>query len=107
MVAGENAQATGIVGQHLGDAELHREVRDAVGQFCTLFELLLVPERTGQIIVQLSGQFVEPTDKGFIRCKLVEPFGADLSQQRDRVVSDLLPELRIDRREQVLGRLVP
>ena len=31
MVTGEDPQATGVVRQHLGDAELHREVRDAVG----------------------------------------------------------------------------
>ena len=70
-------------------------------------DLLLVPQRPCQVIVQFGGQFIEATKKGFIDGELVEPFRADLPQQRHRVTSDLLPELRIDCREQVLGRLVP
>ena len=31
VVAGQDPQAAGVIGQHLGDAELHREVRDAGG----------------------------------------------------------------------------
>ena len=107
MVAGQNAQAAGVVGQHLGDAELHREVRDAVRQFGACSSLLLVPERPGQVIVQVGGELVEATQKGFIDRELVEAFRAHLSQQRHRVASDLLPQLRVDRREQILGRLVP
>ena len=96
MIAGENAEAAGVVRQHLGDAELHREVRDAVRQFGTVGDLLLVPQRPGQVVVQFGGEFIEATKKGVVDGELVQPFRADLPQQRHRITSDLLPELRID-----------
>ena len=98
MVAGENAQAAGVVRQHLGDAELHREVRDAVRQFGALLELLLVPQRPGQVIVQVGGELVEAPQEGIVDRKLIEPLRAHQAQQRHRVVTDLLPQLRVDRR---------
>ena len=107
MIARQNAEAAGVVRQHLGDAELHREVRDAVRQFGALGDLLLVPQRPGQVVVQVGGQFIEATQEGLVDGELVQPLRADLPQQRHRITSDLLPQLRIDCREQVLGGLVP
>ena len=52
MVAGEDSQAARVVGQHLGNAELHREVRDAGRHLHTVVLLLLIPQRTAQVIVQ-------------------------------------------------------
>ena len=76
-------------------------------QFGAVGDLLLVPERPGQVVVQFGGEFIEATKKGLVAGELVQTFRADLPQQRHRITSDLLPELRIDCREQVLGGLVP
>ncbi len=69
--------------------------------------LLLVPQWTGQVIVQIGGQFVEALRERLVGRQFVQPLRADLSEQRHRIVTDLLPQLGIDGREQVLRRLVP
>ena len=107
VIAGQNAQAAGVVRQHLGDAELHREVRDAVRQLRALVGLLLVPQRPGQVVVQIGGELVEAPQERLIHRELVQPLRADLPEQRHRVASDLLPQLGIDGLEQILRGLVP
>jgi hypothetical protein len=107
VIASQNAQATGIVREHLGDAELHGEVRDPVRQLRTFFALLLVPQRPGQVIVEVGCQAVEAAQERPILGQLVQPLRSDLPEQRDRVEPDLLPQLRIDGLEQVLCWLVP
>ena len=76
VIAGQNAQATGIVRQHLGNAELHREVRDAVRQLRALAGLLLVPQRPGQVVVQVGGELVEAAHERLVLGQLVQPFRA-------------------------------
>ena len=46
VVAGQDAEATGVVRQHLGDAELHREVRDARRPARTRGAVRLLPGTT-------------------------------------------------------------
>ena len=77
------------------------------GSSAPVGDLLLVPQRPGQVVVQFGGEFIEATQKGVVDGELVQAFRADLPQQRHRITSDLLPDLRIDCREQVLGGLVP
>ena len=50
---------------------------------------------------------VEALHKRFVDRQFVDSLRADATQQRHRIASDLLPQLRIDGREQVLRRLVP
>lgn len=108
MVAGEYPQAARVVRQHLGDAELHREVRDPLGQFGVLFAgELLVPQRPAQVVVQLGGQPVETLDEGVVGGQLLQSRRSDLSEQGNRITADLLPQRGVDLGEQILGRFVP
>ena len=43
------------------------------GQLRAFFGLLLVPQRPGQVIVQVSGQFVEAAHERLILGQLVQP----------------------------------
>ena len=114
MVAGEDAEPAGVVRQHLGNAELHREVCDAVGQHRRFIGIraidlreLLVPQRTAQVVVQISGQRCQACDEVLVVGQLLQPLGADVTEHRHRVRADEFPQLGIDRLEQILGRFVP
>ena len=107
MVTGQDSQAAGVVRQHLGDAELHREVRDAVRHLGAVGGAFLVPQRPTQVVVELGGDMVQPPDERLVDCEFVQPFRAHLAEQRHRIAADLRPQRRIDGREQVLRRLVP
>ena len=114
MVTGEDAQPAGIVGQHLGDAELHREVGDAVRQrhrrcvsVADLRGTLLVPQRTGQIVLQVCVQRLDTLDERRVGGQLLEALGTDVAEHCHRVASGVLPEVVVDGLEQVLRRLVP
>ncbi len=57
VVTGQDAEAAGVVRQHLGDAELHREVGDGRGECSRRSRLLLlVPARLGQVRLQIGVQ---------------------------------------------------
>ena len=108
MVAGEDPEAAGIVRQHLGHAEFHREVRDAFRRFDALLTgQPLVPQRPGQVVVEIRGQQPEPLDERFVTGEFLQPGGGHLPEQRHRVPVHLIPHLWVDRLEQILGRLVP
>jgi hypothetical protein len=105
VVAGQDAEAAGIVGQHLRDAELHREVGDAGGHGGGI--LLLIPHRPGQVVVQIGGQRVQAAQERLILGQFVEPLGVDDAQQFNRVLVRLRPQVGVDRREEILRRFVP
>ena len=69
--------------------------------------LLLVPQRPAQVVVQVGRQLIEPPQERFVDGQFVQPLRVDLPEQRHRVMSDLLPQLRINDLEQALGGLVP
>ena len=107
MIARQDAQATRVVRQHLGDAELHREVGDAVGHGSAVLGLLLVPQRAAQIIVQIGGQMIEPVQESVVDRQFVQPCRAHRAQQRNGILTALHPQVRVDRAEEILRRLVP
>jgi hypothetical protein len=108
VVAGEDAQAAGIDRQHLGHAELHREVADALGQHDIGLRLqLLVPPRFGQVLVEFGGELVDALGEPWVRGEFLEPGGADLTEQGHRVAADLGPQLGVDAGEQILAGGVP
>ena len=108
MIAGQDPQSAGVDRQHLGYAELHREVADAGGQRLVVGGLqLLVPERLGQILVEFGGQPIEPLEEFGVLGELVEALRGDGTENGDRVASGQRPVPRVDALEQVLGRGVP
>ena len=107
MVAGQDSQATRVVRQHLGDPELHRKIGDAVGHGSAVLVLLLVPQRAAQIIVQIGGQMIEPVQESAVDRQFVQPCRAHRAQQRNGILTALHPQVRVDRAEEILRRLVP
>jgi hypothetical protein len=107
VVAGQHAEAAGVVRQHLAHAELHREVADRGRQVGVGGLLTLVPARFGQVGVQVGGLRVDLVDQVVVPGQLAEPLGGHLPEQPDGVIAHPRPGRRVDRREQVLGRRVP
>ena len=108
VVAGQDAQTAGVDRQHLGDAELHREVADAGGQRLIVGLLqLLVPERLGQVVVEFGGQRVKPGQEFRILGQFVETLRGDRAQHSDRIAATARPLAGVDALEQVLGGGVP
>ena len=92
-------------GQHGGDAELRGEVGDRAGRVGA--GLALVPAVGGQVGVEVGLGGVEPLHEGLVVGQLAPAVTAHGAQQAHRVVLDGLPHLRVDGREDVLGRRVP
>ena len=107
VVAGEHAEAPRVVRQDLRDAELHREVRDGLGQVRVVLVLHLVPPRFTQIRREVVGELTHGDDGLGVGRELGEPGGRDLAQHADRVVPAALPGLGIQRGEQVLRGRMP
>ena len=103
VVAGEDAEAAGVLRQHLGDAELRREVADrAAGQRVSpLGLLLLVPARLGEVVGQVVVHIGKPTQELAIACQRVDAFGAELAEHPARIAAARAPQVRVDRLEQV------
>ncbi|CKR53039.1 Uncharacterised protein [Mycobacterium tuberculosis] len=110
MVAGENPKTARVIRQHLGYPELQREVRDPGRQGLCGYPgvlLLLIPQRTAQVVVQVGRQLIEGAQKFCVQRKFVETRWVHRAQQRHRIMTALLPQCRVDRREQILCRFVP
>ena len=107
VIAGQDAQATRVVGQHLRHPELHREVRDSRRQCCARGGLLLIPQRPRQVLAKIVGQPIQPFEERLVDGKLVQALRGHRAQQRNRILADALPQCGIDRSEQLLGRPVP
>ena len=62
VIAGEDAEAAGVLRQHLGDAELRREVGDA-GRAALSVLLALVPARLLEVVGQVVVDVVQPAQE--------------------------------------------
>ncbi len=103
VVAGQDAEATGVLREDLGQAELHGEVGDAARHP----GLLLVPARLGQVVGQVVGGVGEPAQEPLVPGQRGQPGRRYRAEQPDRVAAALPPQLGIDGREQVQRLLVP
>ena len=104
MVTREDPEPAGVLRQDGGDAELRREVADRrrLGPL-----ELLVPERLGEIFLQVRGRSRHLRDEPGIGRQPVEFLRGQRGEQADRVRADLVPAPRIQGCEHVPGRLVP
>jgi len=80
VVAGQDAEATGVLRQHRGDAELRGEVGHRVRQVRHVTVgatgAALVPQRRGQVLVQVVGRGLHARDEA--RClRPARPAGPD------------------------------
>ncbi len=89
VVAGEDAEAAGVLREHGGDAELRREVPDRAGR--VVAGLALVPAVGGQVAVEVGLGGVQPLDEAVVLGQLAPPLAADRAEQADRVVAHGVP----------------
>ena len=108
VVTGQDAEAAGVLRQHLGDAVLGAEVGDRGGR--TALDVrgpLLVPPRLGEVGLQVRRRRVDPRDEHLVGGQAGQLVGGQRRQQGDGVLADLGPALGIDLGEKVAGRRVP
>ncbi len=104
MVAGQDAQATRVLGHSLGDAELGREVGDQVERAVALG---LEPALSGEVALQLAMHLAEePLEPGVVGQGL-QSLARHQAQQADGIVHAGVPQVGVDPAEQVAGLVVP
>ena len=103
VVAGQYAQAAGVLGQRLGDAELGGEVGHRAQRALPPLEPAVGLHVTAQVVVDLGHERQERPVGG----QGLEPEAVHVGQEPDRVVTGHLPGVGVDPAEQVLGPLVP
>lgn len=101
MIAGQDAEAAGVLGQRGRDPELGREVGDGGGQFGGL---LLVPAVPAHIGLQLLGGRTQPAQEVLVLGKLGQPRGRHAPEQLNRVAR---PPPGVDRLEELTGLRMP
>ena len=104
VVAGEHAEATGVLGQRFGDAELGREVRDGTQR---ALAAVLEPAGAFDVAAQFLVELGEERHEGGVLRERVESFARNEAEQSHRIVASALPGGRIDPSEQVAGPFVP
>ena len=107
VVAGQHPEAAGVVGQHLRDAELHREVADGGGQGRVVLALALVPAGLAQVGREVVGQLADRHHRLGVGRELREPGGRDLAEQAHGIVARAVPCGRVEGGEQVVRGRMP
>ena len=108
VVAGQDAEAAGVLGQRGGDAVLGREVGDGGGRRGGAALLVgLVPARAGEVLAQVVGEVAESAQEPPVGGECGEPGGRDLPEQPHRVLAGRGPDLRVHGPEEVPGLGVP
>ena len=107
MVAGEDSQPSRVLGQHLADPELGREVSDARRGVLVVSCVALEPQVGGEIVGQIIMKKLHVAGEDLVRGKLLHSLRTHRGQQLDGILTHLLPELRVDGPEKIPGLLVP
>jgi hypothetical protein len=107
VVAGQDAEAAGVLGHGFGDAELRGEVGHHALHRVAGADGLLEPPRQVQVRVQRSLRSGQPLQEGRVGGELLEPFRDDVGQDAPRVVVAVVPRPRVDPGEQLAGGSVP
>ena len=107
VVAGEDAEAAGVLRQRRGDAELGREVGDRRRDGVVLAggrAAALVPAVAREVVA--AGRRRPPATrrtKSAVRRERGEPLRAERAEQPHRVAADLVPQRGVEAAEQVAG----
>ena len=94
MVASQNPQAAGVLGQNGRHAEFSREIPNRAG-LIGIVELGLEPLGLFQIIAQVAFQSLGLVHDIRVRRELVQFLDGYRTEESRRVVADFLPYLRI------------
>ena len=95
MIAGQDAQAAGVLRESSCQAELRRKIcygRRGVGQL----RAGLVPARPGQVVPQLVGGVAEAAQEPPVGGQRGQPLGRHLGEQGDRVAAGPPPRRGVD-----------
>ena len=104
VIAGENAETTGVLRKCGSDAVLRGEVGDRCG---TIIRLALKPRLAMQVGAQVIAGATYPVDVAGIGGKFGQPLARHLAEKSHRVVADAIPQLRVDRAEDIARLRVP
>jgi hypothetical protein len=104
VVAGQDAQAAGVLRQHLGDPELGGEVRDARGRLGTQ---ALVPARRREVLVQVVDGVLQAPHELPVLGQRGQALGGHLAEHLDRVAAAALPQIGVEGLEEVPRLGVP
>jgi hypothetical protein len=107
VVAGQDAEAAGVLRQHRGDAELRGEVGDGAGRPGLRGAELLVPPVAGEVLLEVRAGCREPAQEVVVLGELVQSALRHRSEEPDGVAAGGLPGRGVDGREEVLGLGVP
>lgn len=107
MIAGENAETTGVLRQYGGDAELGREIADGCGSALGLGSEALEPSVAVHVVVQVLLHELEMTQVAPVAGERVETLTGDGRQQFQGGALRGLPQLGVEGLEEVLGLRVP
>jgi hypothetical protein len=107
VVAGEDAEAAGVLREDGGDAELGREVGDRARQRARGRVGLLVPLLVAQVVLEVGDPGGERGEEVGVGGQLGEPGGRHGAQELHGVVPDRVPDTPVDRGEDRPGVGVP
>ncbi len=109
VVAGQDAEAAGVLGQHGGDAVLRREVGDRLRQLRSRLARRgrLVPPRLAGIAPQVLDRRAEAAQEGLVGGQLGQLSRAQRAEHRHRIAPGQGPPGRVNRLEELYGRRVP
>ena len=103
VVAGQDPEAAGVLGQRLGDAELGREVGHRPQRRVPGLE----PAGPLDVALLLAVDLVHEREEPRVLDHGLEPVPPDRPQQADGIVVGHLPALRVQPAEQIPGVVVP
>jgi hypothetical protein len=104
VVTGQDAEATGVLRQDVGDAEFRGEVGHRADRGTGLG---LEPPVVGHIPLEVGDSQFQSPQEGLVVRQLVEPGRRYLTEKPDRVTTGTAPQLRVDGLEDVLRLRVP
>ncbi len=104
VVAGQHAEAAGVLGDRLGDAELGREVGDEVERAVAAG---LEPPVAVEVPLELAVHLAEEPPEAAVVGEGVEPLARHEPEEADGVVDAGVPQVGVDPPEQVAGLVVP
>ena len=116
MVAGQDAQTSGVLRQDVGEPELGAEVADGLGgarpghppdPAVLLGCPPLVPAVLGEVVGQRVGGVLQPRDELGVPRQPLQLLGREPGEQPGRVLPDLVPQDWVDAAEQVAGPGMP
>jgi hypothetical protein len=107
VVAGQDAEAAGVLGQGFGDAELGGEVRHEAQRALEVLASVLEPAWLVEVAAQVAVAVAHLTEEAGVAGVLLELVVVGHRQRAQRVVAGLLPCLGVDPPIELTGAPVP